>query len=56
VVVVNGFLTMTYRQLKRFVNARSRLMMSIINPIIWLVFFVYNQPDHMVGFLRPRLE
>ena len=36
---MNGFLTMTYRQLKRFVNARSRVFMSIINPVIWLVFF-----------------
>jgi len=53
---VNGFLTMTYRQLKRFVNARSRLMMSIINPIIWLVFFglgwsnVFNFPGARMIF------
>jgi len=53
---VNGFLTMTYRQLKRFVNARSRLMMSIINPIIWLVFFglgwsnVFNFPGAKMIF------
>lgn len=53
---MNGFLTMTYRQLKRFVNARSRLMMSIINPIIWLVFFglgwsnVFNFPGAKMIF------
>ena len=53
---MNGFLTMTYRQLKRFVNARSRLMMSIINPIIWLVFFglgwsnVFNFPGARMIF------
>jgi ABC-2 type transport system permease protein len=47
---------MTYRQLKRFVNARSRLMMSIINPIIWLVFFglgwsnVFNFPGAKMIF------
>ncbi|MEM0026185.1 MAG: ABC transporter permease [Zestosphaera sp.] len=47
---MNGFLTMTYRQLKRFINARSRVLMSIVNPVMWLVFFglgwsnVFNFP------------
>jgi ABC-2 type transport system permease protein len=30
---------MAYRQLKRFVRAPSRIITSIVNPIIWIVFF-----------------
>ncbi len=30
---------MAYRQLKRFVRSRSRIIGSIVNPLIWLVFF-----------------
>lgn len=33
------FITMIYRQAKRFFRARSRVMGMIINPLIWLVFF-----------------
>ncbi len=33
------FTTMVYRQLKRFVRARSRLIGSIANSVVWLVFF-----------------
>jgi ABC-2 type transport system permease protein len=36
---MKGLITMVYRQVKRFVNARSRLVMSIVQPIIWFVFF-----------------
>lgn len=36
---MNGFIVMTYRQLKRFASAKSRLVMSIVNPIIWIIFF-----------------
>ncbi|MCD6409164.1 MAG: ABC transporter permease [Candidatus Verstraetearchaeota archaeon] len=30
---------MVYRQLKRFTRARSRVIGSIFNPLIWMVFF-----------------
>ncbi|MEM0014506.1 MAG: ABC transporter permease [Zestosphaera sp.] len=36
---MDGFIVMTYRQLKRFVSAKSRLVMSVVNPIVWIVFF-----------------
>ncbi|MGB9709777.1 MAG: ABC transporter permease [Infirmifilum sp.] len=36
---MNGIIPMVYRQIKRFVNARSRLVMTIVQPILWLVFF-----------------
>ena len=32
-------LIMAYRQLKRFIRARSRVVGSIVNPLIWIVFF-----------------
>lgn len=53
--MVNGFLTalyvMWYRQVKRFVRARSRLVGSIAHPILLLIFFgagftsMFNLPD-----------
>ncbi len=36
---VDAFNIMVYRQLKRFVRAKSRLFGSIVNPLIWMVFF-----------------
>ncbi len=30
---------MAYRQLKRFMRSRSRIVSSIVSPIIWIVFF-----------------
>ncbi len=30
---------MAYRQLKRFWRARSRVVATIVNPIVWIVFF-----------------
>jgi len=36
---MKGVVPMVYRQVKRFVNARSRLVMTIVQPLIWLVFF-----------------
>jgi len=33
------FAVMAYRQLRRFVRTRARVLASIINPIIWIVFF-----------------
>ena len=35
----NAMGVMVYRQLKRFTRARSRVIGSIFNPIIWMVFF-----------------
>ncbi len=32
-------IVMTYRELKRFIRAKSRLIGSIINPLIWAIFF-----------------
>ena len=34
-----AFGVMVYRQLKRFVKARGRLVMTLAQPIIWIVFF-----------------
>ncbi|MBC7081441.1 MAG: ABC transporter permease [Thermoplasmatales archaeon] len=36
---MRAFLTMVYRQIKRFWRGKSRVASAIINPIIWLVFF-----------------
>ena len=33
------FTTMVYRELKRFSHSRARVVGSIINPLIWLIFF-----------------
>ena len=30
---------LAYRQLKRFLRARARIITSIVNPIIWIIFF-----------------
>ncbi|ABR55068.1 daunorubicin resistance ABC transporter, inner membrane subunit B [Methanococcus vannielii SB] len=36
---MNAFLAMSYRQLKRFTRAKSRVFGSLLNPIVWLLFF-----------------
>ncbi len=47
---LSGFYVMTYRQLKKFSRARSRVIGTIVNPIIWVLFFglgwsgVFNFP------------
>ncbi len=47
---VRVFLTMVYRELKRFSRSRARVIGSVINPLIWLIFFgkgwsgVFNNP------------
>ncbi|NJE05459.1 ABC transporter [Thermococcus sp. M36] len=33
------FFTMIYRELKRFSRSRARVIGSLINPLIWLIFF-----------------
>ncbi|WP_457743009.1 ABC transporter permease [Thermococcus sp.] len=44
------FATMIYRELKRFSRSRARVIGSVINPLIWLIFFgkgwagVFNNP------------
>jgi ABC-2 type transport system permease protein len=30
---------MMYREIKRFIRARSRVIASVVNPLIWMVFF-----------------
>lgn len=35
---LDAFTAMIYRQLKRWWNARSRVLMTIINPLIWMIF------------------
>ncbi|MCS7108471.1 MAG: ABC transporter permease [Sulfolobales archaeon] len=53
---MDGFVTMIYRQIKRFINSRSRFVMSIVNPIIWIIFFglgwsnVFRFPEAKVIF------
>ena len=36
---LDAFTIMVYRQLKRLVRARSRLVGSLVNPLIWMIFF-----------------
>lgn len=36
---MRAFVTMVYRQIKRFTRARSRVAGMIINPLVWLIFF-----------------
>lgn len=36
---MRAFMTMIYRQIKRFWRARSRVVGMMINPLIWLIFF-----------------
>ncbi|MEM4717196.1 MAG: ABC transporter permease [Desulfurococcaceae archaeon] len=35
---LDAFTAMIYRQLKRWWSARSRVLMTIINPLIWMIF------------------
>lgn len=35
---LNAFTAVMYRQLKRWWNARSRVLMTVLNPLIWMVF------------------
>jgi ABC-2 type transport system permease protein len=34
----SGFIALLYRQLKRWWNNRSRVIITIVNPLIWMVF------------------
>ena len=36
---MRAFAIMVYRQIKRFTRARSRVAGTIINPLVWLIFF-----------------
>ena len=36
---MRAFMTMIYRQIKRFWRDRSRVFGMMINPLIWLIFF-----------------
>ncbi len=36
---MRAFTIMIYRQIKRFIRARSRVAGMILNPIVWLIFF-----------------
>lgn len=36
---MRAFTIMVYRQIKRFIRARSRVAGMIINPLVWLIFF-----------------
>jgi ABC-2 type transport system permease protein len=35
---LNAFTAMVYRQLKRWWNNRSRIVMTVVNPLVWMVF------------------
>jgi len=39
---MRAFMTMIYRQIKRFWRARSRVVGMMINPLIWLIFFGFG--------------
>ncbi|KAA0008830.1 MAG: ABC transporter [Thermoplasmata archaeon] len=36
---MDAFVVMVYRQIKRFIRARSRVLGTIFMPLIWLIFF-----------------
>lgn len=36
---MDAFSAMFYRQLRRFTRAKSRVIGSLLNPLVWLVFF-----------------
>ena len=48
--MIDGFYIMAYRQVIKFFRARSRVIGSVVNPLIWLAFFglgwanVFNFP------------
>jgi len=48
--LIDGFYIMAYRQVIKFFRARSRVIGSVVNPLIWLAFFglgwanVFNFP------------
>ncbi len=48
--MIDAAAVMAYRQLKRFLRARSRVIGMVVNPLVWLVFFglgwanVFNFP------------
>ncbi len=47
---MKAFITLLYRQIKRFMRAKSRVIGAFVNPLLWLVFFglgwskVFNFP------------
>jgi len=53
---MSAFVTMVYRQIKRFIRAKSRVLGTIFMPLIWLVFFglgwskVFNFPYARIIF------
>ncbi|RLF66438.1 MAG: ABC transporter, partial [Thermoplasmata archaeon] len=53
---MDAFVTMVYRQIKRFIRAKSRILGTILMPLIWLVFFglgwskVFNFPYARIIF------
>jgi len=49
---MRAFKTMVYRQLRRFFRAKSRLIGSISNSIVWLLFFGMG----FSGFVRGYME
>ncbi len=48
-------MVMVYRQLKRFIRARSRVVGSIVNPLIWLGLFGIGWSSFFRGRLLPGL-
>ena len=64
---LRAFLTMVYRQTRRFLRSKSRIIGMILNPIIWIVFFgigwsrIFKGPMEIFGgvdyltFLAPGI-
>ncbi|MCC6030845.1 MAG: ABC transporter permease [Desulfurococcales archaeon] len=60
---LNYFYTMIYRQVKRFLRARSRVVVSIVQPILWIFLFgmgmggVFNFQNPMIdAFIRQQFN
>jgi len=50
-----AFGVMVYRQLKRFIKARGRLVMTFVQPLIWIFFFGVGMGS-VFSFSNPMVE
>ena len=60
-IYFDTFYTMVYRQIRRFIRARSRVVVSIVQPVLWIILFgmgmggVFNFSDPMIDqFIRQQ--
>ncbi|MGC9149012.1 MAG: ABC transporter permease [Sulfolobales archaeon] len=51
----NAFYTMIYRQIRRFIRARSRVVVSIVQPILWIILFGMGMGG-VFSFSNPMID